>query len=1064
MSTYADIPEINTSFTLVPVIVILIISPVYAIYILFSDTYTDQYMSDSTIELSTSPSKKNFKERRAIQQFSDVPYKFKQFSADDTNLQSRYDRETTSKPLRPPPPPRPILKPSKSLGATGHHLRPSVSPKPILVPTKSSSPVQFKKSIPVSETSEIEDSFDNIDVVLPEYTSVPVTRPRAMAKNEQNTDCIPQDEDFSLGKAIKRFSDRTLIGTLFKRESTTSPNNSIRKSEQYSDNNIDSNPQDKHTTAFLQNAVVVVQQDNNGSKTPETINIVLSPEKQIQNTSELPKTINIFVGKTNTRIQKIHEMYTTEYTYVNQLEMLVDIFKRPMEAQLDEIEIQQIFCNVERILYFNREVLALFFERMEEWNDKDSCIGDIFTAKFTQYASGLYTVYCSSYDNCEHYITNKLKRRKEFEILMASCLSDPRGQKGMSITYYLITPVQRIPRYLLLLKDLLKLTPESHVDYQNILEANERISRIADYVNTQIMEAQSHRAMQALKNEIQGLVDLEKDGRVIIKEGPVFLMRIRKEYQCILFNDYLVLAYKADNRSLIEHKLPLEVVWIEDLQDLDPQTHSEDAIEIYTPDRPYTIYTKTNAEKKLWLHKLFSTIKLHVAKRKGIKDIPKNLEIDILTREAIFVYSNGDLYNGMFSDAKRHGHGEMVWADKTTYTGDWYEDERCGEGEMRYNTGEMFVGEWKNDKQEGTGRLDYVNGDSLKGNWNSGYREGDAVITFGNGDKFEGTFHRDEIKGEGRYISVTGMHFVGQYKHSQRCGRGTLCTTNGDYYDGEFKRNIFDGKGTMLYKDQSKYIGEWKNGQRNGDGEMKTAEGDEYEGSWLEDRKDGYGTMRYANNDYYKGMWLLDKRHGNGKMEFSNSDYYEGEFKHDYRHGKGLMKYRNGSKYDGFFEYNMRSGEGIMIFEDGKTYVGAWKHDMREGKGQLVSLHGLKYDGNWKNDKPHGHGNMKSSKLTFEYRGNWINGKREGTGIETGPKGKYNGTWKNGMRNGQGNETSLVGTSFEGHWTFDKKTGSVDRKLASGLKETQKWRDGLILNTKNCLIPPDLPSFPVFDF
>ena len=95
---------------------------------------------------------------------------------------------------------------------------------------------------------------------------------------------------------------------------------------------------------------------------------------------------------------------------------------------------------------------------------------------------------------------------------------------GMTISYYLITPVQRIPRYLMLLKDFLKLTPQTHVDYQNILEANERISRIADFVNTQIMEAQSRKAMQALKYEIQGLADMEKDGRVIIKVSVVVVV------------------------------------------------------------------------------------------------------------------------------------------------------------------------------------------------------------------------------------------------------------------------------------------------------------------------------------------------------------------------------------------------------------------------------------------------------------------------------------------------------------------------------------------------------------
>ena len=34
----------------------------------------------------------------------------------------------------------------------------------------------------------------------------------------------------------------------------------------------------------------------------------------------------------------------------------------------------------------------------------------------------------------------------------------------------------------------------------------------------------------------------------------------------------------------------------------------EDAIEIYNPERPYTIYTCNKAEKKLWVAKLKETI------------------------------------------------------------------------------------------------------------------------------------------------------------------------------------------------------------------------------------------------------------------------------------------------------------------------------------------------------------------------------------------------------------------------------------------------------------------------
>ena len=74
----------------------------------------------------------------------------------------------------------------------------------------------------------------------------------------------------------------------------------------------------------------------------------------------------------------------------------------------------------------------------------------------------------------------------------------------------------------MMLKDLLKGTPTSHTDYANIKESHEMISKIADYVNSQIREVQSQKAMQSLKTEIQGLADLEKDGRVIIKVRILF--------------------------------------------------------------------------------------------------------------------------------------------------------------------------------------------------------------------------------------------------------------------------------------------------------------------------------------------------------------------------------------------------------------------------------------------------------------------------------------------------------------------------------------------------------------
>lgn len=40
--------------------------------------------------------------------------------------------------------------------------------------------------------------------------------------------------------------------------------------------------------------------------------------------------------------------------------------------------------------------------------------------------------------------------------------------RGMQLTDFLIKPIQRLPKYLLLLRDILKHTPQEHPDFENI--------------------------------------------------------------------------------------------------------------------------------------------------------------------------------------------------------------------------------------------------------------------------------------------------------------------------------------------------------------------------------------------------------------------------------------------------------------------------------------------------------------------------------------------------------------------------------------------------------------------
>jgi len=48
---------------------------------------------------------------------------------------------------------------------------------------------------------------------------------------------------------------------------------------------------------------------------------------------------------------------------------------------------------------------------------------------------------------------------------------------------YLILPIQRIPRYVLLLQELVKHTWKDHADYQKLCEAWDKMQKTANYMN-----------------------------------------------------------------------------------------------------------------------------------------------------------------------------------------------------------------------------------------------------------------------------------------------------------------------------------------------------------------------------------------------------------------------------------------------------------------------------------------------------------------------------------------------------------------------------------------------------
>jgi hypothetical protein len=144
--------------------------------------------------------------------------------------------------------------------------------------------------------------------------------------------------------------------------------------------------------------------------------------------------------------------------------------------------------------------------------------------------------------------------------------------RGLGLQAFLVTPVQRIPRYKLLLEDMLKNTPTDHPDYENISNALILISQIAKSVNETIRNHEMMLKMIDIQKSLNGLnQNLLVPGRKFLKSGKVqkISRRAHQPRQFFLFTDILVYASPATTTgSFIFHRIiALKNLSVDDIPD-----------------------------------------------------------------------------------------------------------------------------------------------------------------------------------------------------------------------------------------------------------------------------------------------------------------------------------------------------------------------------------------------------------------------------------------------------------------------------------------------------------------
>jgi len=249
------------------------------------------------------------------------------------------------------------------------------------------------------------------------------------------------------------------------------------------------------------------------------------------------------------------ELLHTEETYVDQLDIVNEIIIKPLnETFSDNIAQELKFLNhLQVILSYNQVLLGNLKKSNEEWGDFVTGIGLIFN-QITDFLK-VYTSYCNEYSKSLEKLSDLMNNNEEFSEFISEKMKDPKIEQSM-LTSYLILPVQRIPRYVTLIKQLLEQTLETDEDYESLNNAYNKMESVAQYLNNKKREVENiQQVLEVQKNIIGGEKIAISSHRRFIDEGSLLLVNPENsvEFKVVyvfLFSDIAIITKKKKSKKL----------------------------------------------------------------------------------------------------------------------------------------------------------------------------------------------------------------------------------------------------------------------------------------------------------------------------------------------------------------------------------------------------------------------------------------------------------------------------------------------------------------------------------
>eukprot|EP01105_Mastigella_eilhardi_P011852 TRINITY_DN2721_c0_g1_i2.p1 TRINITY_DN2721_c0_g1~~TRINITY_DN2721_c0_g1_i2.p1 ORF type:complete len:297 (-),score=94.30 TRINITY_DN2721_c0_g1_i2:74-964(-) len=188
-----------------------------------------------------------------------------------------------------------------------------------------------------------------------------------------------------------------------------------------------------------------------------------------------------------TRRKIAEEMFSSENVHHNTMLLVLNEYLLPLRDAdlLPEKKLKVIFQNVEEVEQVSGCLCAALGECTKSWSD-DSGVADCFTPLLQQLASA-YTSYMENYDKAIRLMISCKEDKDKFAQFLEEVKRRPAVDfQARDLESLLVTPIQRVPRYLLLLREYLKFTDSSHPDYAKSQEVSKNLKKMTSTVNASI--------------------------------------------------------------------------------------------------------------------------------------------------------------------------------------------------------------------------------------------------------------------------------------------------------------------------------------------------------------------------------------------------------------------------------------------------------------------------------------------------------------------------------------------------------------------------------------------------